>query len=99
MRFLADRAERHCAGREALYDLLGRLDFFNQDRPLCFSDLQQAAQRRHAATLFVDQVRIFLKCFEARLSHRMLQLADCQRIEQVVLTVCAEMIAPSSREF
>src|SRR5258705_5082365 len=33
MRFLADRTERHGAGRETLYDLLGRLDFFNGDRP------------------------------------------------------------------
>ena len=32
VRFLADRAERHGAGREALDDLLRRLDFFERNR-------------------------------------------------------------------
>ena len=32
VRFLADRAEAHRAGDEALDDLLGRLDFFDRNR-------------------------------------------------------------------
>ncbi len=39
-------------------------------------NFDQAAQVRQLAALIVDQVGIFLKGFEARVPHRMLQLAE-----------------------
>ena len=62
-------------------------------------DLHQAAQRRHVVALLVDEVGIFLKRLEAGLPHRMLQLADGQRIQQVIFAVDAIVVAAADRQF
>ena len=45
------------------------------------------------AALVVDQLRVFLEGREARLPDRMLQLADGQRIEEMILAAHAVLIA------
>ena len=74
VRFLADGAERHGAGGEALDDLLGRLDFFERHGLVGFLELDQAAQRAELAVLVVDQVGVFLERREALLPDGVLQL-------------------------
>ena len=97
--FFADRPERHGAGGEALHDFFGGLDFFDRNRLVALLQLHQAAQRAQVRALVVDEVGVFLKCLEAVLPHGLLQLADGQRIEQVIFAVDALVIAAADREF
>ena len=55
--------------------------------------LHQAAQGAQVRALVVDEVGVFLKRLEAVLPHRLLQLADGLRIEQVIFAVHALVIA------
>ena len=99
VRLLADRAERHGPGGKALHDLFGRLHFLDGNGLFGLLDLHQAAQRRHVLALLVNQFGVLLESGKARLPHRMLQLADGQRIQQVIFAVDAVVIASSDRKF
>ena len=72
MRFLADRAVGHGAGREALDDFGGRLDLLERDGPRVHANIDQPAQRAQVPALVVDQRRVFLVGLVAALPHRML---------------------------
>ena len=93
VRFLADGAERHRAGGEPLDDLLGRLDFFERHRLRRRLELQQAAQRaelpcsacRSGSCIPGMSVKLVLP-------HGVLQLADRQRIQQVILAAHAVLV-------
>ena len=98
VRFLADRSERHGARGEALHDFLGGLDFFERNRRVALLQLHQAAQRAQVGALLVDEVGVFLKCLEAVLPHGLLQLADGQRIQQVIFAVDALVITAADRK-
>ena len=95
VRFLADRSERHRAGGEALDDFTGRLDFVELDRTLRLAQHHQAAQRAQILILLVDERGVFLEggiAFVAALVHRVLQLRNRQRIQQVIFAVDAKLI-------
>ena len=92
VRFLADRAVRHRAGREALDDALDRLDFVERNRRGRRLQLEQAAQRRAPLALIVDEPRVFLEDRVLAAARRVLQLEDRVRVEQVVLAVAAPLI-------
>ena len=97
--FLADGAERHGAGGEALDDLGRRLDFLERHRRGGFLELHQAAQRAQVAALVVDGVGEFLEGLVVGLAHRVLQLADGRRIDQVILAAGAIGVVAADREF
>ena len=61
MRFLADRAEAHRAGRESLDDLLGRLHLFDRNRRVSVLQLQQPAQRTQIAILLIEKIGVLLE--------------------------------------
>ena len=98
VRLFADRAERHRARRKALDDLGGRLHFINRHRARGCLQLHQSAQRTQLFALLVDQLGILLECREAVLPHRVLQLADRQRIEQMVFAANPVLIFAAGRE-
>src|SRR5207244_13344964 len=84
---------------KALDDLHRWLHFRDRNWIGALLQLHQASQRGHVAALAVNEVRIFLEGREALLPHRLLQLADRQRVQQVILAVDALMIRSSNREF
>ena len=92
VRFLADGPEAHGAGRESLDDLLGRLDLFNRNGLVGVLELEQSAQSTELAVLLVDQVGVLLEGGRVVLPHRVLHLADGERIEQVILAALAVLI-------
>ena len=93
VRFLADRAVRHRAGREALHDRLDRLDLVDRNRLSAPAlELEQAAQRRAAPALIVHELRVLLEDRVLAAARRVLQLEDRVRVEQVVLAVAAPLV-------
>ncbi len=70
VRFLADRTEAHRAGREALHDLLRRLNFFDRNRRIRVLQLHQSAQRAQMPALLIDQVGVLLERRRVVLPHR-----------------------------
>ncbi|AJX01694.1 hypothetical protein BM45_3124 [Burkholderia mallei] len=93
MRLGADRAERHRARREALDDLLRRLDFVDRNRLRRVDpELEQAAQRHVALRLIIDQVGIFLVRLVRVAARRMLQLRDRIGRPHVVFAAHAERV-------
>src|SRR3979490_3184098 len=92
VRFLADRAVGHRAGREPPDDRFDRLAFFNWKplrRPL---QLEQAAQRRAVPALIVDELRVFLEDGVLAAPRGVLQLEDRVRVEQVILAVAPPLV-------
>ena len=63
-----------------------------------FLHLQQPAQRAELPVLLVDQVRVFLESLEVLLPHRVLQLGDGLRIDQVILAARAVLIVAADRQ-
>ena len=98
MRFLADGTEAHCAGGEALDDFLGRLHFFEWNGLWVVLEIQKAAQGAEMLVLIVDEVGVFLKSGGVVGPDRMLQFADGEGIEQVVLTALAVLIMAANDE-
>ena len=96
--FLADRTEAHRARCETFDDLLGRLYFFNGDGPVEVPELEQAAQGTQLAILGVEQVCIFLESCRIVLAHGMLNLADRQRVQQMIFTTLAILILAADDE-
>ncbi len=92
VRFLADGAEAHGAGGEALDDFLGRLHFVQGDGMVGILELEQAAQRTEVAILLVQQLGVLLECGWIVLPHGVLQLGDGERIQQVILAALAVLI-------
>ncbi len=74
VRLARDRAEAHRTGAEALDDLARRLDLLERDRALlalAAADLQQAAQRRAAGGILVDELCVLAVLRERRaVAHR-----------------------------
>ena len=92
MRLLADRPKAHGASREALDDLLGRLNLIERHGLGCVLELEQSAQRTQMAVLIVEQIGVFLEGGRAVCAHGLLQLADGLRIQQVILAAFAILI-------
>ena len=92
VRFFADGPVAHRAGREALDDLLGRLHFIERNGLVGVLELEQAAQRAQMAVLIVQQIGVLLEGGRIVLAHRVLQLADGLRIQQVILAALAVLI-------
>jgi hypothetical protein len=99
VRLFADRAERHGSRGKALHYFLGWLYFFDRNRLGALLELHQAAQRRQVAALAVDEIGVFLKGLKALLPHCLLQFADGQRIQQVILAIDALVVSSSNRKF
>jgi hypothetical protein len=99
VRFLADRAVAHRAGREALDDLGNRLHLVDRDR-LALADLQfeQAAQRREALRLVVDELRVLLEDVVATGARRVLQLEHGVGVEEVVLPFAPPLVLTTDRQ-
>jgi len=97
--FLADRAERHRSRGKALHDFTRWLYFCDRNWIGALLQLHQTAQRRQVGALVVDEVGVFLEGLRALLPHCLLQLADRQRIQQVILAIDALMVRSSDREF
>ena len=64
----------------------------------CLS-FEQAAQRAELAVLLVDQVRVFLESLRVVLPHGMLELADGERIQQVIFAAHAVLIVAADGQF
>ena len=62
-------------------------------------ELEQTAQRAEIAVLIVEQVGVFLERGRIVLPHRVLQLADGLRIEQVILAALAILIMAANDQF
>ena len=62
-------------------------------------DFEQAAQGTELAVLFVDQVRVFLEGLRVLLAHGVLQLADREGIEQVILAAHTVLIIAAHGQF
>ena len=92
VRFLADRPERHRAGREARDDRLDRLDLVERQRLRRVLELEQAAQRREALALVVHRFRVVLEDAVLPAARRVLQLEHRVRIEQVILAVAPPLV-------
>src|SRR5580658_6980924 len=99
VRLFADGAERHGARGEALHDFFCRLNFVERDRLFTLLQLHQTAQSRHVRALLVDEIGVFLEGLKAIFAHRLLQLADGERIQQVIFSAYALVVAASHREF
>ncbi len=78
---------------------LGGLDFVQGKRARGFLELHQPAQRAQLPALIVDQLRILLIGLVAGRPHRMLQLADGRRIEQVIFPVDAILVLAARFQF
>src|SRR5581483_5738711 len=63
-----------------------------------FLDLHQAAQSRKILILRVDQVSVFLKCLVIPFANAVLQFADGERIQEMILAVYAEMVAAADSQ-
>ena len=98
VRFLADRSEGHCASREALHDLFCRLDLVDRDWLTSLLDLHQTTQRSQILALLVYEICIFLERFEILFANAVLQLADGERVQQVIFAIHAEVIAATNRQ-
>ena len=85
VRFLADGAEGHGAGSEALDDFARPVPLLRAARVRPLLELEQAAQSAELLVLLVDQVGVFLEGRVALCLYGVLQFADGQRIDQVVL--------------
>ncbi len=96
---LRDGAEGHGAGGEALDDFGGGLDLFERDRAGGLLDFEQAAQGAELAVLFIDQIRVFLECLRIPLADGMLELADGERVQQVMLAAHAVLIIAAHGQF
>ena len=66
---------------------------------MAFLQLHQAAQRAQIAVPEIDEIGVFLKGFKTILPDRLLQFADRQGIQQVILAIDSLMIVASYREF
>ena len=99
VRFLADRAEGHRAGRKALHDLRGGLDFLERNGRARRLELKHAAQHLQIAILLVHDLREFLERLEFRLPHGVLQFADGRRIQQVLFAAHAVLIFAADAQF
>ncbi len=97
--FLADGAERHGAGGEALDDFARGLDFFERHGFGSFLEFEEAAQGAELLVLLIDEVGVFLEGLEAFVLDRVLQLADGERIEKVVFAAHAVLIIAADGEF
>ena len=90
---LADRSEAHGAGGEALDDLFCGLDFFDWNRLSAYFSLSRPRNVARGAILIVDAGRCIPgMCAGLLLPHAVLQLADGERIEQVILAALAILI-------
>ncbi len=98
MRLRADRAERHRPGGEALHDFAGRLDFFERQGRIRQAQIHQSAQRAQVAILPVDQRGVLLERLELVRLHRVLQLGNRRRIQQMILPAGPEMIVSTQVE-
>ena len=76
----------------------GRLHLLDRHRLLRGLQFHQPAQRAQIAVLLVDQIRVFLERLEALVAHRVLQLADRQRIQQMKLAVHPILISAARIE-
>ena len=92
VRFLADRAERHRAGGESLHDLGSRLDVVQRNRRAGRFQIEHAAQHQEIAVLLIHDVRELLESLETRLLHRVLELADRERVQQMAFAPHAVLI-------
>ncbi len=91
VRFLADRAVAHGAGLEALQDALDGFDFL-EGHGLERLELEQTAQRAQVARLVIDERRVLLEQRVVARPHRLLQLVDRLRAEQVELAVLTPLV-------
>ena len=98
MRFLADGTEAHGAGGEALDDFLGRLHFFERNGLWVVLEMKEAAQGAEMLVLIVDEVGVFLKSGWIVGADGVLNLADGERIEQVVFAALAVLIMAANDE-
>ena len=99
VRFLADRAEGHRAGGKALHDFGGRLDLIEGNGRAVRLEIKHAAQHLQIAILLIHDVREFPEALEFLLPHRVLQLADRRRVQQVAFAPHAVLIFPADAQF
>ncbi len=101
VRLTRDRAERHRAGREALDDLLRRLDLVQRHGldPLR-AELHQPAQRRPPGGVVVDELRVLLVLRGAVAvgAHGVLQQRDRLGVPLVMLAVAAPGVDAADRQ-
>ncbi len=95
VRLLADGAERHRAGSEALDDRRSRLHLLQRNGIIRLLDFEQAAQGTQLRVLLVDQIGVFPEGGIALLPDRVLQLRHRQRIEQVIFAADTVLIVAS----
>ncbi len=93
VRLARDRAEAHRAGREALDDVLGRLDLVEGDRlalvVLGALDPEQAAQGQEPLGLLVEDFCKAAIALDRIAAHRVLQVGDGLRRPGVILAAGA----------
>ena len=100
MSFFADRAERHRAGREALYDFFGGLDFFDRKLACRSSSASSSRARVQRLALWLSMRSVYswkvlkLSCRTACCS-----LLIVKRIEQVIFAIDALVIVSADRQF
>ena len=93
VRFFGDRAVGHRTCGEALQDVAQRLHFVDRHWWTdTFTECEQAAQRRQAPRLVVDEFGVLLKDVVALGARGVLELEHCLRIEEVVLTFAPPLI-------
>ena len=99
VRLLRDGAVRHGAGREPLHDLARRLDLVERDGwAHALAQREQAAQRRQARRLVVDELRVLLVDVVALGPRRVLELEDGVGVEQVVLPLPPPLVLATQVE-
>src|SRR5436190_16864488 len=93
VRFFGDGAVRHRTCREALQDVALRLHFVDRHWWTdTFTECEQAAQRRQAPRLIVDEFGVFLKDVVTLGARGVLELEHRLRIEEVVLAFAPPLI-------
>src|ERR1039457_2465372 len=98
VRLFTDGAEAHGPGGKAIDDFLGRFHLIQRNGSFGVLEFEQSAQGRHVAVLIIDEVRVLFECGWAVLTHRLLHLADGQRIEQMILAALAILILAANNQ-
>ena len=92
VRFPADRAIAHCAGRKTLHDGAGRFDFGQVEWHVRLLQRHQPTDGQKAFALFVDRTGELFIILRVLPAHGMLELGDAGRRPGMVFTTHAVTI-------
>src|SRR5256712_548497 len=92
VRFRADRAEGHRAGREALEEVLCRLHFFDRDRLPARLELEETAECAKPLALLVHHLRVLAEDIFTAAAGGVLKAEHCLGVEEGILAVATPLV-------